>query len=493
MTFATYANQELTALAERLAAAAATEVDAAGHAAEKLQARLDALQSEQTQLTEEQARLIAEQAKLLSEHREVTDSLAQAEASLREHEQAARDHEQVLRDHQQAVAEHEQTARRLEEATGELAQARRAVEEVRSELARATADLETAGRERDAATLARDAAISARDAAQASVENAAAGEAAARSAAEEVQKLRSALDAARADIVRLTDELENQAAEAAISAAQLEIARGEHRGTLVERLQIAFDGVARSTSVNEVLAATAKGLTGDFTRVAVFTVKDKRYEVVHHSGFDAKSGISKATLPAAADSMLSQAFTADSTQALAPDAAGGGLPFGGSPQCVVTAPIKVRGEVLAVIYADDSGQGNVHQEGDDRVSVADLLRHHATVRLDRLTIELKTIAELRSYAKMLLDEVEYVYAADASARRPDSERQDRLQENLRCARQIYQQRVTMEGPAVGALLEAHIAAAITAKAGAPFGRDLALVASRSEDDLSLSDEKAQAS
>jgi hypothetical protein len=74
---------------------------------------------------------------------------------------------------------------------------------------------------------------------------------------------------------------------------------------------------------------------------------------------------------------------------------------------------------------------------------------------------------------MLLDEVEYVYAADANAGKPDADRQARLQENLRCARQIYQQRVTVEGPAAAALLDDHIADTITTKASTPYGRDLA--------------------
>jgi hypothetical protein len=129
--------------------------------------------------------------------------------------------------------------------------------------------------------------------------------------------------------------------------------------------------------------------------------------------------------------------------------------------------------VLAVIYADDSGLDPIDEAVDDRVKLADLLRQSAVLRLDRLTIELKTISELRAYAKMLLDEVEYVYTADVKEGRPDADRQARLQENLRCARQIYQQRVTVEGPAAAVLLDEHIAETTTAKASSSYGRDLA--------------------
>jgi hypothetical protein len=76
---------------------------------------------------------------------------------------------------------------------------------------------------------------------------------------------------------------------------------------------------------------------------------------------------------------------------------------------------------------------------------------------------------------MLLDEVEYVYRSDVSAKKSDGERIDRLKENLRCARQIYQQRVTVEGPATASLLEEVITSAIATRAATAFGRDLAAV------------------
>ena len=136
----------------------------------------------------------------------------------------------------------------------------------------------------------------------------------------------------------------------------------------------------------------------------------------------------------------------------------------------------MRGELLALIYADNDGQHGRMESTDTPARVADIVRRHTALRLDRLTVELKTMGELSAYARMLLDEVEYVYRADVSARKPDSERLERLTENLRCARQIYQQRVAVEGPAMAALIEEVITAAVAAKAGTPFGRELASVA-----------------
>jgi hypothetical protein len=98
------------------------------------------------------------------------------------------------------------------------------------------------------------------------------------------------------------------------------------------------------------------------------------------------------------------------------------------------------------------------------------------LRLERLTLELKALAELRSYAKMLLDEVEYVYSADVKAAKPDSERMDRLEQNVRCACEIYQQRVSADGPAAAALLGEEISAASAQQTH--FARELAIVAAR---------------
>jgi hypothetical protein len=83
---------------------------------------------------------------------------------------------------------------------------------------------------------------------------------------------------------------------------------------------------------------------------------------------------------------------------------------------------------------------------------------------------------LRAYAQMLLDEVEYVFNADGAASVPAAERRERLTENLRCARQIYGQRVTLEGPAAVSVLDQVLSDILDKKADSPFGRELAEVA-----------------
>jgi hypothetical protein len=439
MSFAKYATQELTEVVARLAAAAAKDVDTAkAQVASTLQPTIDALRAEGAQ-----------------------------------HAQAA---QQFREECEQLRAEHAHAAQELR---AECDRLREETEELRAEATQLSGESNTLRAERDRLRGEHES-IRAEHAQM----MAAQGEVTdARVAADQaLHQTRNLLDAARADAVRLSDELEQRAADHGVLSEQLEAALAAHRSTLVERLQDVFERVVRSMAVEEVLAAVAEGLAEDFSRVAVFTVSDNRLEPTHQFGFDAKSGIEKAIIPLKTDSPFTQAARGDVVQAVAPEALKKfGIPsFGGSPHRIVTAPIKVRGEVLAVIYADDSGLEAIDEAADDRVKLANLLRHCAVLRLERLTIELKTISEMRAYAKMLLDEVEYVYAADASAGKPEAERQTRLQENVRCARQMYQQRVAGEGPAITAVLDEHIGETAAAKASTAYGRDLAIVAARAE-------------
>ena len=345
-----------------------------------------------------------------------------------------------------------------------------------AELAAAVASLETALSERQERLRSYEQAAAERELA---LEQAAAArdeEMALRRAIErQLEEMRQLLDRSREDVRRLTAEA-TDTTEHLIDLP----ASASARSALVDRLQVAFEHVARSTTVDEVVAATATALRGDFSRVVVFAIRDDRLEPRYQSGFEANSGIGKVVVPLSVESFLTEAASADAVRMREGDglAAAGLVPFGGSPQMLVTIPIKVRDDLLALIYADDSGRQEPRtHDRDDRMKLADILRRHAVLRLERLTVELKTLAELRAYAKMLLDEVEYVYTADASAGKTDRERQERLFENLRCARQIYEQRVTVEGPSAAMLLEEQIASTVGARSSSPFGRDLALVAS----------------
>ena len=214
----------------------------------------------------------------------------------------------------------------------------------------------------------------------------------------------------------------------------IEGARTSSRSALLDRLSDVFDRIALSTTVDDVLLATAHGLAGDFGRVAVFKGDDRLVQL----GSEA-------------------------------------APLGPASAPAITAPLNVRGDTLAVIYADDEARSD-----GEGARLVDLLQRHATLALERLTIELKTIGELRAYAQMLLDEVEYVFDADTTAGMNVDDRRERLKENLRCARQIYGQRVTLEGPAAASVLDDVLARILDAKGETPFGQELLDVATAVE-------------
>jgi hypothetical protein len=235
----------------------------------------------------------------------------------------------------------------------------------------------------------------------------------------------------RNDQSQVTNENERLTAEnAALSWEKAEMLETASRGPLIDRLMIAFDRIGNSTTVDEALIAAAHGLAADFNRVAVFAGETRVAQL-------------------GADTPL--------------------LDLNGPS--AVAFPIVVRGQTLATIVAADETYA-----GREGARLGEVLRRHVTLALERLTIELKAAGELRAYAQMLLDEVEYVFNADTTANVSASERRERLTENLRCARQIYGQRVTLEGPAAQSVLDEVLSQILDAKSDAPFGRELADVA-----------------
>ena len=241
------------------------------------------------------------------------------------------------------------------------------------------------------------------------------------------------IDRLRTDQSQLVNENERMTAENAALIWEkeelLEAAKTAARGPLIDRLSDVFERIAASKTVDDVVVAAAQGLVGDFSRIAAY-VGDKRLVQL-----GAQSPVVEPDGPS-----------------------------------VMAWPVVVRGEQLAAIYAAEETRAG---EGK---KLADVLSRHLTLALERLTVELKAVGELRAYAQMLLDEVEYVFNADVTANVSVPERRDRLTENLRCARQIYGQRVTLEGPAAASVLDQVLSQILDTKGETAFGRELAEVA-----------------
>lgn len=254
----------------------------------------------------------------------------------------------------------------------------------------------------------------------------------------------------------------------------------EHHGSanVLEGLLGAFEALSGATTISDVLATLSEQLAAEFPRVAMFRVKGNRLEGAHQIGFDLTNDIGKVVIPLAMDSSLSRAVTSGMTERLSGEALdASGLPFGGSPTFGVAMPIVVDGETTALVYADDFAEPRFEGHGSDDVNLkfAEALRHHTVALLQRLTTELKTMAELRAYAGSLVTEIEQMYHSDVAAGKEGEELQKRLLANLEYARSIYGNRAQYESPAAAALLDAQVSEMIDTHHDSAFGRDLAVV------------------
>ena len=304
------------------------------------------------------------------------------------------------------------------------------------------------------------------------------------SARGEMDSARLALDTARAESQALRDELaraeqrvralENEKAAGADMAAVLAAVGPASPGPAadsLERLLTAFDNIDRGTTFDEVLVALAGALRVEFPRVAVFTIASNKLRGTHQIGFE--EDIAKVLSPVSANPSFVHALTVD--RAEAPSGAPGTdalrKQFGGSPEAAMILPVKIHGEPLAIVYADTEGR----EEGAlaPTVDFAELIRRHAAPRLEQLRADLKIIAELRAYAMLLIDEVEYMHAADVSAGKKDAEIRQGLDTNVQCAKQMFAQRAAQEGPVAALLLEEQLAAVAADKSTTRFGKDLA--------------------
>jgi hypothetical protein len=291
----------------------------------------------------------------------------------------------------------------------------------------------------------------------------------------ELKETRSALETAKLEAAASMKELEKEAAERARLTASLAKVPPQPFDALLTTLQ----SFATATTIDEVLSTLVDALASDFSRVALFRVTGNQLEGVRQIGLDFDGDISTVSIPLTVGSHLTHSVTSGCVEGfLAGELPEGRrLPFSGTPNFVLTLPIVVRREPLAVIYADDADR--VHSEAfspDRSVKFAQILLWQAIPMLTRLSTDLVALTELRQYATMLVNEIEHIYNADAATGKKSEELQSRLRENLQCARQIYAQRVTPEGPFAATLLEEQLA--LQTQAGTAFGRDVAAVMGR---------------
>ena len=467
--------REVDEVVKRIAKAAAAETDAKlKHLSAEARKIADALRAELADvigekealaisLKDARAQLDAIRGELQAEQKQsqgIHKQLADLTAALKKAESAkaeattARDKEAAAR----ATAE------------SDLHNVRSQIEAARKEAKKASSDLETAMADKRKAEATATAANSQAQAAEAKLS---AVTTLFKTSAARVQALEREQEQHLAAIREL--EARGPVSEAAEHADQ--DFSGAGTGTL-DGLLGAFEALATATTISDVLATLGEQLAAEFPRVALFRVKGNRLEGAHQIGFDLTNDIGKVVVPLAMDSLLTRAVTSGATERVSGGALdSSGLPFGGSPTFGLAMPIVVDGESIALVYADDFAEAGHESRGSEDVNLkfAEALRHHTVALLQRLTAELKTMAELRAYAGSLLTEIEQMYQSDVEAGKEGEELKRRLLANLDYARSIYSNRAQFESPSAAALLDAQVLAMVDAHQDSAFGRDLAVV------------------
>ena len=180
----------------------------------------------------------------------------------------------------------------------------------------------------------------------------------------------------------------------------------------LDDLLAAFQALAGSTTIPDVLTTFVEQLAAQFPRVALFRVKKSHLQGEHQIGFDLKTDIGKVMMPLGMDSRLARAVSSGQIERLtAEERKNNKAPFSGSPACALAIPIVAAGETLAIVYADDAGASK--QKGRPEVDqarerIAEAMQQHVIALLLRMTNELKVRAELQTYARSQIHELQQI-------------------------------------------------------------------------------------
>jgi chromosome segregation ATPase len=476
------ANNELRAEREqgdRLTASLAeveAQVEALRGEQSEAQAQADVLRGELQKVTERAEASDRDLDAAIEAHAAVDAQRIEAESLGRQHAQAkaALDQAKAALDKElQDVRAH------LDAANAQAGRQQMQLEASLAETRTLTTDLSAAHAELDAARMQREAITAQLEASRARVQTLERNQ---QAREDHVRQLESSLhealqSEASARDQALTMDVDQAQAQADMSALRLDISR---LGSLLETSAHAVDDLAAATSVSDLLAALVRQMSTEFSRVALFRVKANRLEGEHQVGFDLTTDVTKLVIPISVDSIMTRAASSGMVEQLTgvelQDS--NRVPFGGTPTTALALPIAFQGETLAVVYADSDQPAQERSDAGHEASAgfATLLVRTTSVLLMRLSQELKTLNELREYAAMLIQEAEEMYAADMEDDKSADERRSRLKDTIECARQLYAQRASLEGPAAALLLDDRIAAAIEEEPSKPFAKDLAAIA-----------------
>jgi hypothetical protein len=283
-------------------------------------------------------------------------------------------------------------------------------------------------------------------------------------------QIAAAVIVARQEAEETARQTANQAlVDAHVAARHSEFAQIDRVVEAVRRFDLA-------RSLTDVLDALGEATSNEAPRVALFLVRGHRLAGWRATGFD--PAIDPRTVEIARDelSLLWRAIASGQALSTTDAAAGGHLvtPFGelGPDAAALAVPVRVGGETVAVIYADDAVDG-------PRVvpsawpEVVEVLARHAARCLEVLTMSRAVVPvaaapsgptssrvtpparsapalrpedddSARRYARLLVSEIKLYHEAAVNEGRDSHNLADRLRSEIARARKLYEDRVPEE-------------------------------------------------
>lgn len=302
--------------------------------------------------------------------------------------------------------------------------------------------------------------------------DAAVAEALDRARAEHEARVAEAIDAARHEA---RAEAESACLEAQAAERQAELA-------LVERLADDVRRLDDARSLTDILDRLTTSVAAAAPRAAMFVVRGSRAAGWRFAGFPDEADPRRLEFGVDAPNLVARAIGAGrpvTTSDPSPVGHPALSPFGELPpqRAGVAVPIRVGGETVAVLYADDAAAGG-RETPSAWPEIAELLCRHAARCLEVLTVtravqtavpasvsapapryaaQSRVAAQgsvedeeaARRYAKLLVSEIKLYHEAAVSQGRRDRNLVERLRPEIERARRLYEDRIPAETRARG--------------------------------------------
>ncbi len=263
-------------------------------------------------------------------------------------------------------------------------------------------------------------------------------------------------NAIAAERAAAAEHLTTSVAQARADERQADLARAE-------RLLDAVRNLDAATSLSDTLDKLTTAVRDESGRAAVLVVRGDVLKLFSHAGF--APGVVDAQTPeltTASAGLLGDAVRESSARSTAAAAGGGHVPSPFTPASAdrvgLAVPILVDEQVVAVLYADDDGEGREFPSAwPERV---ELLARHAGRCLEALTARSaararaghpvpgtlvdvsKSDAEgAQRFARLLISEIKLYHEAQVDEGRRARDLRQRLHTHIERARQLYDERV----------------------------------------------------